>query len=528
MPPSPSELIVLPSPDDLAAERARRSLRAFVIAAWPVIEPSTPFVGGMHIDLICQYLEALGRGEIQRLLINVPPRYGKTWLVSVLFPAWLWLTDPGTRFLTASYGIDLAERDALGMRRVVESAWYQQQWPRGARLVADQATKSRFETVQGGARVAVSVGGAATGEGGDIILIDDPIKIDQADSAGHRQTVIDWYDQTMSSRLNDPSTGRIVVVGQRVHEDDLFGHLRVREGWRHLCLPAEYDPDHPYRTSDDPRTQPGELLWPERWDADMLARHKRELGSYRAASMLQQLPAPTTGGIFQRSWWQWYDPATPLPRFTSIVQSWDLAFTGADSADYVVGQVWGIDRADRYLLRQVRERLPFTDTLAAFHAQTAWVNQCYPYHGGHPVLIEQAANAAAVHDVIKHDIPGVLLVIPEGDKLSRAHAVCPQIQSGNVYLPGASNADHTNYDRTKTPVWVQAFVEETAIFPNAKNDDQVDALTQALRHAATIIPYNQNCISIPQGRLPEIRYDNYQSIIEQRTPARYHPRRPHR
>ena len=321
---------MLPSQAELQAEHARRDLRLFVTQAWPFTDPTTNLVGGIHVDLICEYLEAVSRGELPRLLINIPPRYGKTLLVSVLYPAWVWLSRPDARFLTASYGADLATRDSVRMRRLVESDWYQATWPRAARLVDDQATKARFETRQGGARVSVSVGGAATGEGGDVIIVDDPLKIEQAHSDLQRQAVVDWFDHTLATRLNNPTTGAIIIVGQRVHEADLFGHLLDRGGWTHLCLPAEYDPHHPYHCPHDPRITDGELLWPEQWPANAVSELKQQLGSYATASMLQQLPAPTSGGIFQRSWWQWYDPAGRLPRFQRVLQSWDLTFT--DSA----------------------------------------------------------------------------------------------------------------------------------------------------------------------------------------------------
>jgi predicted phage terminase large subunit-like protein len=493
---------VLPSPAELAAERARRVLRLFVDAAWSQIEPCTPLADGLHLALICSYLEAVARGEVRRLLINIPPRHGKTLLVSVMFPAWLWLTAPGTRFLTASYGIDLATRDSLQMRRLVESGWYRAGWPGRVRLVDDQATKARFENRQGGARVSVSVGGPATGEGGDVIILDDPLKIDHAHSATHRQGVVDWFDYTLSTRLNNPRTGAIIVIGQRLHEDDLFGHLIDRGGWTHLCLPAEYEPNHPYRSPDDPRTRPGESLWPEQWPPHALAELKTQLGGYATASMLQQLPAPSSGGIFQRAWWQWYPPAAPPPRFDRILQSWDLAFTDTPTADFVVGQVWGVRGADRYLLRQTRKRLDFTATLAEIRRQTAWVGQHYSRHRAHAIVVERAANAAAVISVLTKEIPSIRAVAVEGDKVNRAHAVCPQIEAGNIYLPGAPNADHTNYDRARTPSWVQGLVDEAAMFPNAAHDDQVDALTQALRHATTVT--GRASVSVPRGRLPTI------------------------
>jgi predicted phage terminase large subunit-like protein len=476
---------VRPTPDDLAGERARRSLRVFCEWAWPLLEPATPFVPGIHIDLVCHYLERVARGEVRRLLINVPPRHGKSLLSTVMFPAWLWATAPHTRVLAASYGIDLAVRDNRRMRQLVEASAYQRRWGGHVRLVDDQNTKHRYENARGGSRVAVSVGGAATGEGGDVILIDDPQKIEHADSAPARQGAIDWFDHTLATRLNDPKTAAIVIVGQRLHQSDLFGHLLEHGDWTHLCLPTRYEPTHPYLCADDPRTHPGQLLWPNQWPEPEVARLEAGLGSYRTASMLQQLPAPSGGGIFQRGWWRYYDPTAALPRFNRVFQSWDLAFTDTPTADYVVGQVWATHGADCYLLRQTRAQLDFTRTLQAIRDQTRWVKTRYPRFAHHAILIEQAANAHAVIATLKREIRGVIPIKPEGDKINRAHAVTPQIEAGNIHLPGVANADHTNYDHARTPAWVQGLIEETAAFPNGKNDDQVDALTQALRRAST-------------------------------------------
>jgi hypothetical protein len=231
-------------------------------------------------------------------MINIPPRFGKTLLCSVLFPAWVWLSRPETRFLSAAYSLDLATRDSLNMRRLVETAWYQAHWQGRAQLVSDQAAKARFDTSRGGSRVAVSVGGSATGEGGDILIVDDPLKIEHAYSAAQREASIDWFNGTIATRLNDPERGAIIVIGQRLHEDDLFGHLLAAGGWTHLCLPVEYHPDHPFLYADDPRRETGELLWAERWDGAAVDQLKRQLGGALTASMLQQLPAPAAGMIF--------------------------------------------------------------------------------------------------------------------------------------------------------------------------------------------------------------------------------------
>jgi predicted phage terminase large subunit-like protein len=369
------------------------------------------------------------------------------------------------------------------MRRLVESPWYQRLCQGRVRLVPDQAAKGRFENTLGGVRVAVSVGGSVTGEGGDLNMVDDSLKIDEAYSQAAREAVIDWYTSAFATRLNDPATGRMLVIGQRVHEYDLPGYLVAQGGWTHVCLPAEYDPTHPHLYPRDPRTEPGELLWPERWTREGLDGLKRDLGSVGTASMLQQLPAPHAGAIFERHWWRYYAPTAQLPRFTSIIQSWDVTFGDTPGSDYVVGQAWGLVGADRYLLHQIRRQLSFTDTIHAIGELTRWITQHYPIHCVHQILIEKAANGAAVIETLQREIPGIIPIIPEGDKVSRAHAVTPQIESGNVYLPGAANHDQTSYDPAATPQWAQDLVEETARFPRGRYDDQVDALTQALQHA---------------------------------------------
>ncbi len=225
-----------------------------------------------------------------RLLINVPPRHLKSTLTSVMWPAWLWLRDPTIRILSASYALPLAIRDANRSRRVITSEWYQARGGDQFKLMGDQNTKSRYDNDATGFRIASSVGGAATGEGGDIILVDDPHKLEDAFSAVALQSAIEWFSSTISSRLNDLRTGRMVVIAQRIHENDLSGHLIETGDWYHLCLPAEHDVSHPFTWPDDPRSEPDELLSPERFGRDEIDRLKRSLGPYASAGQLQQLP----------------------------------------------------------------------------------------------------------------------------------------------------------------------------------------------------------------------------------------------
>ena len=470
---------MLPTTTELEAERLRRSFPAFVERGWHVVEPA-PFVPGFHLDAICGHLEAVARGEIRRLLINVPPRHGKSLLVSVLWPAWVWASRPETRFLFASYAHSLSLRDSGRCRRLVESDWYRARWGGRVELVDDMRTKERFELTAGGARIATSVGGWATGEGGDVIVIDDPHKIEEASSPAAREATIEWFDGTMSTRQNDPRTSATVIVGQRLHERDLFGHLVAQGDLEHLCLPAEFERSHPFRWPHDPRRVEGDLLWPERFGAAELADLKRSLGSQQTASQLQQRPAPAEGAVFRREWWRWYPPEKAPVVVDRVLQSWDLTFGDGAGADYVVGQAWAAVGPDRYLLRQIRERLSFVDQIAAIEELTEWVNARYPRHRGHAIIGEEAANGTAMVSVLKRTLQSVVGERPRGIKLARASAVTPQVEAGNVFLPGAPNADGAGYDARVTPAWVQAFVHEAETFPSGAYDDQVDAMAQAL------------------------------------------------
>ena len=458
---------------------------------------ATPFVPGWHLDAICDHLEAVSRGHIRNLLINMPPRHMKSLAVSVFWPCWEWATWPERKWLFSSYAASLSIRDSLKCRRLIESPWYQASWGDRFQLTGDQNAKQRFETNKSGYRLATSVGGTATGEGGDRIVVDDPHNVNEAESDLVRRGVIDWWDQVMSTRLNDPKTGAKVIVMQRVHEADLAGHVLTQGGYEHLCLPAEYE--GPTRSTvigwSDPRTEAGELLWPDRFGPDEIDTLKRSMGSYASAGQLQQRPAPAEGGILKRHWWRYWKPvgaslppvavrlpdgqqqfvpAIDLPdSFDEQVQSWDMAFKDIDSSDYVVGQVWAKKQADKFLLHQVKARLDFPKTLDAVRKAT----RDWPHT--HAKLVEDKANGTAVIATLKHEISGMIPVNPEGGKESRASAVSPQIESGNVYLPHPA----------LTP-WVGAFIDECASFPNAAHDDQVDSMSQALLRWTTRRRFN--------------------------------------
>ena len=348
-----------------ARRKLKKSLYEFMRASWHVVEPSTTFVEGWHLEVICKHLEAVSRGEIRNIVINIPPRHCKSLLTGVFWPAWVWANHPGKRFLVSSYAHALALRDSLRCRRLIESNWYRIRFPE-TRITTDQNQKARYETSSGGFRIATSVQGSATGEGGDFIIVDDPHKVGEAESERVRSSVVSWWDKTMSTRGNDPKTVCRIVVGQRVHEADLCGHLLAQGGYDWLCLPAEYD-GQKRQTSigwEDPREKDKELLWPSRFGNAEIDELKVRLGSFAAASQLQQQPAPAEGGLVKTSWWRYHSAENLPQRFDLTIQSWDCAFKGKSTSDFVVGQVWGAKGRNYYLIDQVRGRWTFSRTVA--------------------------------------------------------------------------------------------------------------------------------------------------------------------
>ncbi|HET6208017.1 MAG TPA: phage terminase large subunit, partial [Terracidiphilus sp.] len=466
---------------------ASRSLGEFVQQAWPVVEPSTPFVPGWHVDAIVEHLEAVTRGQIRNLLMNVPPRHMKSLLVAVFWPAWEWIRWPERRWLYSSYGAQLSIRDSIKCRRLIESPWYQQRWGDRFALTSDQNTKGRFDNDRSGYRLATSVGGAATGEGGDRIICDDPHNVQEAESDAIRKATLDWWDVVISTRVNDPKTAAKVVVMQRCHQQDLGGHLLEQGGWEHLCMPAEYE--GPGRATSlgwsDPRTELAELLWPERFGPPEIESLKLSLGSYAAAGQLQQRPSPAGGGIFKRHWFRyWQPPGANLPpvivrlpdgtqgsiiaiearQVDEQIQSWDCSFKDLETSDYVVGQAWARVGAVYILADQVRARMDCPTTVKAVRELSL------KWPGSVAKLIEDKANGSAVIQMLAHELPGILPVNPEGGKVARAAAVSPLVEAGNVYLPHPQCAP-----------WVNDFIEECATFPNGAHDDQVDAASAAFR-----------------------------------------------
>jgi predicted phage terminase large subunit-like protein len=373
------------------------SLYEFLKNSWRYID-SVPFTDGWPIEAVAEHLEAVARGQIRRLIINIPPRCAKSSLTSVAFPAWVWAQSergptigPGTQFLHASYAQQLSLRDSVKCRRLIESPWYKKLWGDRFKLTSDQNTKSRFDNDRGGTRLSTSVGSALTGEGGHIIVVDDPNAAQEAFSEATIASTIEWWDAALSTRLNDPKTGAFVVIQQRLSEEDLTGHITSKdEGeWTHLCLPMKYEWQRHSFTSlgydangdeiqwNDPRgcvededtgeliplvqlnddgeriaisseaqevleeEREGSLLWEERFGIEEVNILEKQLGPWASAGQLQQRPEPKGGGIIKSDWWQtWSEPEYPPMDY--IIASLDTAYTTKTENDFSAMTVWGV------------------------------------------------------------------------------------------------------------------------------------------------------------------------------------------
>jgi len=455
---------------------AEQSLFSFVRQSWPVLEPETTYLKNWHIKLICDSLSMVTSGKWKRLVINIPPRYMKSLLVSVNWPVWTWISKPETRFMFTSYSAGLSDTHSRKRSAILESDWYRSRW--GDKFVLTTNKVGEIINNHQGHMISVGLGGSATGKGGNILVVDDPIDPEAAWSDAQRENVNRTYDDKFRSRLDDKVNGAIVFIMQRLHEGDLTGHATgigadelndwiIHKGrWTLIRLSAVAEQDE---TITSPLTgevlavrKEGELLWPERepWDSiqEMMERE------YIFAGQYQQRPTTKGGSIFKREWFKFYDD--PPAHYDMIVTSWDLAFTGTERSDWVVGQIWGKVNADYFLLDQIKGRWDFTKTLQMF------TDQAQSDLGRRGTkLVEDAANAQALLSTLKEYIDGIKLIPPSSSKEARAHAVSDLFETGHVYLPS----------ERKCP-WIKEWISEMTTFPNAAHDDQVDTTTQALNY----------------------------------------------
>ena len=379
-------ILQLPSKLEIEAERLSRSLSYYVQESWKVVEPVTPYMNNWHIGLISEYLVALTSLQIQNLIINIPPRHMKSLQACVMWPTWVWIEMPSSRWLTGSYSMNLALRDTLKARRILQSDWYQDRFRDRFQLTGDQNEKRRYENDKTGLRMAFGMDTGFVGEGGDFIVVDDSLKPQDADSDIERNKINQTWNESVSTRANDPKTARRLIIGQRLHDDDLPGHVLEKmkndsnaHQYELLCLPARYEPKRFFSGIglQDPRKEPGELLWPEHIDDKELKAIEADLGERASAGQLQQRPAPLGGAIFLVDWWAGnknrYDPADPGIYNKSVARwlFWDTALKDKEQNDTTALVVFELLPDYRIFTRHVWwKRLQFPQLSSTIEEET--------------------------------------------------------------------------------------------------------------------------------------------------------------
>jgi predicted phage terminase large subunit-like protein len=452
----------------LTAEEYRTVLRqdfyTFLHRGFYELNPQTVFLPNWHIELMAAKLEACRLGQSRRLIINIPPRHLKSHCASIAFSAWLLGHNPAAQLINVSYGQDLADKLARDARALIQSDWYQAIFP--TRLSGQRQATQDFMTTQQGCRLATSVGGVLTGRGADFIILDDPLKPDEALSETQRRACNDWYDTTLCTRLNDKLRGVIIVVMQRLHEDDLVGHLLAQEEWDVVSFPAIAEQEEsfviqsPWGRRRQTR-QVGDLLHPERESQATLAQIRRTMGEWNFAGQYQQAPAPQGGGMVKAEWFLSYGLDERAETFDEIVQSWDTANKETELSDFSVCTTWGIKREKIFLLHVLRKRLNYPDLKRAVRTQAE-------LHRATVVLIEdKASGTQLIQELVYEGLSIVQGVEPEGNKVMRLHAQTAIIENGFVSVP-------------KEAPWLAEYLHELTTFPKGKYDDQADSTAQAL------------------------------------------------
>jgi predicted phage terminase large subunit-like protein len=436
----------------------------FARKCFHTIAPGRHFVPNWHLKAIAHQLERIERGETTRLIVNLPPRSGKSIFVSVAYPAWLLAQDPTCRIIVVSYSNELAADLHRQFRTVLEADWYQRLFP-DTLLSKDTALEA--VTTVGGGRYATSIEGSLTGRGADLIIIDDPHKAEEAQSEKALAQVWEWYSGTLVSRLNDQRTGKIILVMQRLHQDDLAGRLLARQQWTHLNLPAlaPYNQSIPLGNGGVKHWLCDEPLDAERGGREVLEKTKREIGSAKFSAQYLQQPVPKAGNLIQLQWFRRYDQAPVKQAGDRIVQSWDPASGIDDHNDYSVCTTWLVTKEKKYYLLDVfRARINFLDLKRKVRSHAL-------RFAADVILIEKNGIGESLLGEFANNPPGGMVrpvgILPKGGKIDRLAAQSAKIEAGHVYLPADAP-------------WLADLLTEVLAFPNVRHDDQIDSISQFL------------------------------------------------
>jgi predicted phage terminase large subunit-like protein len=486
---------------DVAVALLRASLGEFFRAGWHVLEPSTPLVDNWHIDCLCDHIQATLEDWIRRqqdpgytmgirnLLFNVPPGTAKSRILGVYTLPWMWLRWPEFKAIYFSANPRVALRDSVYCRIVIESPWYQRTFGQTWQLSEDQNTKGLFRNTAGGFRQAVGITAKITGDRGDGLFVDDPNDPEEVLSEAARAEVNNRWDYAIANRLNDLRTSIRIGIMQRVHEDDWSGHVLAQGDWEHICLPQEYEPHRAVTTAigwRDPRTVEGELLFPERFPPEVLAKEKRRLGTWGYSGQHQQSPTPSEGGKFSQSWLRRWSAAGESSiilnrgdgltdrielRDCNLFCTSDSACSTKTSADYTVFSVWAHHRgfAVTLLLDNHRARLVDPDAIhLARRIKQRWTGiACAPLY----FVVEENGVGLPRMQTMQRAGLSVKGVRVSSDKWSRSQIAAVRMEAGQLYIPAPGSC-----------TWLHNWEHEILMFPNGRYDDQVDCLSLAMHH----------------------------------------------
>jgi len=499
----------------LRKERKRQSrpggLIDFVRYFWSILEPETKMVEGWVLYAICEHLEAVTFGKITRLLINVPPGSMKSLMVNVFWPAWEWgaMNMPHTRYVSFSYSSGLTERDNVKFKKLVTCERFKELW--GERFSLEKEGEIKITNNKTGSKFASSVKGIGTGERGDRVVIDDPHDVHKSESDIVRTDTVRWFRETITDRLNNLDDSAIIIFMQRVHQLDISGFI-LEQGWLycHLMVPMEFEAGRePYNTIGwaDPRTEDGDLAWPERFSPEAVAKIEIEKGSFAYAGQYQQRPAPRGGGIIKREHWRPYTAevcprfGVPWPKFPVMsytVLSIDTAQTEKKQNDPSAGVVLGICR-DQWENRRVMTMWSWAERLEFYDLIKKIEETCRKFVVNRVLIEDKASGIPLAQELRRRGMNiserlaqnpktkdradfGVQLLTPEGDKVARAYSVQNLFECGLIYAPAedSGNGEYLFKD------WAEATITELAELPKGQRDDRADAMTQALIHLRTI------------------------------------------
>jgi predicted phage terminase large subunit-like protein len=481
------------SPTRMYRDLLRCDFCAFIHRAYRELYPGKRYLSNWHIELIASKLEDVRTGRCKRLIVNVGPRHLKSFLISVVFPAWLLGHDPTKQIMSVTYSQDLSDNLARRSRSLMMSPFYQALFD--TRVAPDREAAADFETTAGGNRFATSLAGVVTGRGADVIIVDDPLKADDALSDKRRRAVNARFDDTLRTRLNNQETGAIIMTMQRLHIEDPVAHVQQQEPWDVVSLPAiaEQDEICGFRTSYGYRRivrRQGDILHPDLLSREALEAQRRGMTDYNFAGQYQQNPQPPAGNIVKRAWLKFYSPEEKPDKFDQIIQSWDTANKDTELADYSVCTTWGIKDGQLFLLDAFRDKLEFP-------ALKRKVQELAKLHGASIVLIEDKASGTSLIQELRAAGLSQVQAAPslDGDKIMRLRVQTAKIEGGFVHFPQQAS-------------WLDDYLRELLAFPNVKYADQVDSTVFAMAWSSThpepaIIQYYRKLATSSTGQAPQ-------------------------